>query len=239
MVFQNVKILIIIPAYNEEKSIERVIEHLQANYPQYDYLIVNDGSKDRTEEICKEKGYHYITLPVNLGIGGGVQAGYLYAAQNGYDIAIQMDGDGQHNPEFIEKLIEPILKQEADMVIGSRFIEKEGFQTSFMRRFGINIIKYVIKLCCGVTITDTTSGFRATSKSLTSFFANNYAQDYPEPEAIVASVLNHYRVKEVPVLMNERKEGVSSISGFKSAYYMIKVSLALLVYRFGFRMIKE
>lgn len=204
------KVLIIIPAYNEEKSIEKVVENLKNNYPQYDYLIVNDGSKDHTEEICQKNHYNYVSLPVNLGIGGGVQTGYLYATKNNYDIAIQIDGDGQHDPAYIEKLIEPIIAGEADMTIGSRFLEKEGFQTSFMRRLGINIIRCVIKLCCGVTITDTTSGFRATSKKLTKFFSENYAQDYPEPEAIVTSVLNGYCVKEVAVIMCERDAGVSS-----------------------------
>ena len=229
------KVLIIIPAYNEEKSIEKVVENLINNYPQYDYLIVNDGSTDRTEEICREKNYNFVTLPVNLGIGGGVQTGYMYAVKNDYDIAIQTDGDGQHNPEYIEKLIEPIVKGEADMTIGSRFIEKEGFQTSFMRRMGINIIKGVIKMCCGVTIKDNTSGFRASSKELTKYFSENYAQDYPEPEAIVTSVLNGYTVKEVPVVMNEREEGVSSINAAKSVYYMIKVSLALMIHRLGYQ----
>lgn len=229
------KVLIIIPAYNEEKSIEKVVENLEKNYPQYDYLIVNDGSKDRTEEICQKNHYNYVSLPVNLGIGGGVQTGYLYATKNDYDIAIQIDGDGQHDPAYIEKLITPIIAGEADMTIGSRFIEKEGFQTSFMRRLGINIIRFVIKMCCGVTITDTTSGFRASSKDLTKFFSENYAQDYPEPEAIVTSVLNGYRVKEVPVIMNERKAGVSSINALKSVYYMVKVSLALIVHRLGYR----
>ena len=229
------KVLVIIPAYNEEKSIERVVENLINNYPQYDYLIVNDGSTDRTEEICREKNYNFVTLPVNLGIGGGVQTGYMYAVKNDYDIAIQTDGDGQHNPEYIEKLIEPIVKGEADMTIGSRFIEKEGFQTSFMRRMGINIIKGVIKICCGVTIKDNTSGFRASSKELTKYFSENYAQDYPEPEAIVTSVLNGFTVKEVPVVMNEREEGVSSINAAKSVYYMIKVSLALMIHRLGYQ----
>ena len=229
------KVLIIIPAYNEEKSIEKVVENLNKNYPQYDYLIVNDGSKDHTEEICLKHHYNFVTLPINLGIGAGVQTGYMYAVKNDYDIAIQMDGDGQHNPEYIEKLIEPIVKGEADMTIGSRFIEKEGFQTSFMRRLGINIIRGVIKMCCGITVKDTTSGFRASSKKLTRYFSANYAQDYPEPEAIVTSVLNGYKVKEVPVVMNEREEGVSSINATKSVYYMIKVSLALILHRIGFQ----
>jgi len=227
------KILVIIPAYNEEENIEIVVNNLIENYPQYDYIIVNDGSNDSTEKICKDKNYSFLSLPVNLGIGGCVQAGYIYAVENDYDIAIQLDGDGQHDPVYIETLIKPIISGNSDMVIGSRFIEKEGFQTSIMRRFGIKIIKVVIKFCCGIDINDTTSGFRATSKSLNKFFSVNYAHDYPEPEAIVSSVLNGYKVIEVPVVMNERIGGESSIKHMKSAYYMIKVSLALIIHRIG------
>ena len=229
------KILIIIPAYNEQENIERVVDNLTEHYPQYDYLVVNDCSTDATGEILKRRGYNHISLPVNLGIGGAVQSGYLYAAQNGYDIAIQIDGDGQHDPAYIEKLIEPIVRGESDMTIGSRFIEKQGFQTSFMRRLGINLIRVIIKLCCGVTATDTTSGFRATSKELTAVFAKEYAQDYPEPEAIVAATLKGFRVSDVPVQMREREGGVSSINAKKSLYYMIKVSIALIILRIGTR----
>lgn len=227
------KVLIIIPAYNEEINIKNVVDNIIENYPQYEYIVVNDGSTDGTEKVCKGNNYNYISLPVNLGIGGCVQTGYLYSVKEDYDIAIQLDGDGQHNPQFIESLIEPIIKGQADMVIGSRFLKREGFQTTLLRRVGIRFIKSVIKFCCGMEITDTTSGFRATNKSLNAFFADNYAQDYPEPEAIVASVLSGYKVQEMPVIMNERLGGVSSISGFKSAYYMIKVSLALLLYHLG------
>ena len=229
------KILIIIPAYNEQENIERVVDNLTEHYPQYDYLVVNDCSTDATGEILKKRGYNHISLPVNLGIGGAVQSGYLYAAQNGYDIAIQIDGDGQHDPAYIEKLIEPIVRGESNMTIGSRFIEKQGFQTSFMRRLGINLIRVIIKLCCGVTATDTTSGFRATSKELTAVFAKEYAQDYPEPEAIVAATLKGFRVSDVPVQMREREGGVSSINAKKSLYYMIKVSIALIILRIGTR----
>ncbi len=233
------KILIIIPAFNEEESIEKVVDNIIENFPQYDYLVVNDCSTDSTEAILKKNGYRYISLPVNLGIGGGVQSGYLYAMQNDYDIAIQIDGDGQHDPAYIEKLIAPIVAGEADMAIGSRFIEKEGFQTSFMRRLGINLIRGIIKLCCGVKATDTTSGFRATSKELTAYFATHYAQDYPEPEAIVAAALNGFRVTDVPVKMREREGGVSSINAKKSLYYMIKVSIALIILRIGMRRKKK
>ena len=227
------KVLVIVPAYNEEESIELVIKNLKKCVPQVDYIIINDCSTDQTERICKENDFAYLTLPVNLGIGGGVQSGYQYAVENDYDIAIQMDGDGQHDPEYLEILIQPLLKGQADMVIGSRFITKDGFQSSAMRRAGIVFLKKLIQFCCGVKITDTTSGFRATSKELTSFFAEDYAQDYPEPEAIIATVLNGFKIQEVPVVMQERQGGESSINAFKSIYYMIKVSLAIIIYRLG------
>ena len=225
------RILVIIPAYNEEKNIVNVVNSLKSKSPDIDYLIINDCSKDSTEEVIKENGFNYVSLPVNLGIGGGVQTGYKYAVKNNYDIAIQFDGDGQHEAEYIEKLIEPIIQGEADMVIGSRFIENEGFQTSFMRRFGINVLKVLLKICCKQKVTDATSGFRATNKQLTKRFSEIYAEDYPEPEAIIDAVLSGYKVCEIPVIMHERTEGESSINAFKSVYYMIKVSIAIILCR--------
>ena len=139
------RILIIIPAYNEAENIQKVIEAVRNSVPEMDYIVVNDCSVDDTEKICKQNRYQYISLPVNLGIGGGVQTGYLYALQNGYDIAIQLDGDGQHDPSYIHELIEPIINNEADIVIGSRFISKEGFQSSIPRRFGIKFLSFIIK----------------------------------------------------------------------------------------------
>lgn len=227
------KVLIIIPAYNESKNIEKVVDNLVENYPQYDYIVINDCSTDNTEEILKRRKYNYVSLPVNLGIGGGVQSGYLYAVQNDYDIAIQMDGDGQHNPAFIERLIAPIVSGNADITIGSRFIDKKGFQTSFLRRLGNRFISLVIKICCGVNATDTTSGFRASGRKASEFFSLNYAQDYPEPEAIVSAALNGFKMQDVSVEMNERMGGVSSINARRSVYYMIKVSLALIICRIG------
>ena len=223
------KVLVIIPAYNEQDSIEQVIAELKAAAPEYDYVVINDCSKDNTPKILKAGGYSHVNLPANLGIGGGVQTGYLYAVQNGYDIAVQMDGDGQHDPKYLRKVVEPVMNGEADMVIGSRFLEKEGFQTSFMRRTGIKFLKSLIKLCCGVTVLDNTSGFRATCAGLNEYFSQHYAQDYPEPEAIIAAVKAGYRVKEVPVVMRERQGGVSSIRPLHSIYYMVKVSLAIIM----------
>ncbi|MDY2861307.1 MAG: glycosyltransferase family 2 protein [Oscillospiraceae bacterium] len=229
------KILVIIPCYNEQESIERVIENLKANAPFADYLIVNDCSTDKTLRILQANGMNYINNPVNLGIGGGVQAGYLYARENGYDVAVQMDGDGQHDPKYLEKVCAPVIDGTYDMCIGSRFIEKEGFQSSFMRRLGINIISFMIKLFTGKKIYDVTSGYRACNKELINFFADNYADDYPEPEAIITSVLSGFKVGEVPVVMVERQGGTSSIRSLKSAYYMIKVCLALVVDRIKVR----
>ena len=230
-----VKILIIIPCYNEEENLERVVARLKKEAPQVDFLIVNDCSTDSSAAICKANGWRFLDLPTNLGIGGGVQSGYQYAAANDYDITVQMDGDGQHDPAYLEAVLAPVIAGELDMAIGSRFITKEGFQTSFMRRLGIRIISTTIRLLCGARVLDVTSGFRACNKALTAFYARQYAQDYPEPEAIVSAVLNGYRVGEVPVVMQERMGGVSSINLLRSAYYMIKVPLALLVYRLSIR----
>ncbi|MBE5946102.1 MAG: glycosyltransferase family 2 protein [Lachnospiraceae bacterium] len=223
--------LVIIPAYNEAENIVNTVTTLTTTCPFVDYVIINDCSKDDTAKICKENGYNFVSLPINLGIGGGMQTGYKYAMENGYDIAIQFDGDGQHNAEYIKDIIKPIEDGEADLVIGSRFINKEGFQTSFMRRFGINVLGAVLRICGKVKVTDATSGFRAASRPVIEFFSNYYAQDYPEPEAIIATSVSGFRIKEVPVVMNERTAGVSSISSFKSVYYMVKVTLAILIYK--------
>lgn len=229
------RVLVIIPAFNEEENILKTVTGLKEKCPDYDYVVINDCSTDSTLKLLDEEKINHLSLPVNLGIGGCVQTGYKYALENGYDIAVQMDGDGQHNPEYIPALISPIEKKEADMTVGSRFIEKKGFQTSFMRRLGIKWISGVIKLCCGLKITDTTSGFRAANKDLIALFSNDYAKDYPEPEAIVLASRHGYAVKEVPVVMNEREGGVSSIRAFKSVYYMIKVTIALFVVKLSVR----
>ncbi len=225
------KVLVIIPAYNEAENIVNTVNELTSECPDVDYIIVNDCSQDNTKQICESHGFNYISLPINLGIGGGIQTGYKYAVEYGYDVAIQFDGDGQHNAKYISSLVEPIEKGEASLVIGSRFIDKEGFQTSFMRRMGIGLLGFALRICGGVKITDATSGFRAVSKDLIEFFAKNYAQDYPEPESIIAARLSGFSIKEVPVVMNERTAGVSSINPLKSVYYMIKVTLAILMYR--------
>lgn len=223
------KNLIIIPAFNEEESLADVVEDIKQNAPNFDYIIINDCSTDSTLKICRKNNFNFIDLPLNLGIGGAVQTGYMYAYENGYDYAVQIDGDGQHDPKFIEAMLEEIKTSGADMVIGSRFIEHKGFQTSGMRRFGIKWMKNLIKLLTGAVITDSTSGLRMGNRKVIEEFARLYPKDYPEPESEVFLLNRGYKIKEVPVIMRERQGGVSSISPFKSAYYMIKVSIALII----------
>ena len=225
------KTILIIPAYNEQDNIANTILDIKRNADNVDYVVINDCSTDATKSVLKAKKANYLDLPVNLGIGGGVQAGYLYALEHGYDIAIQFDGDGQHDAAYIKDLIAPIESGQADVVIGSRFIQKEGFQSSFMRRLGIKFLSKLIYILCGVQVSDVTSGMRAVNKKMIREFSNNYAQDYPEPEAILASGLLGARIVEVPVRMHERQNGVSSINTLKSIYYMIKVTLALVIGR--------
>lgn len=228
------KILIIIPAYNEQGNIINTIADIKKHLPDADYVVINDCSTDNTKKILLENGANFIDLPVNLGIGGGVQTGYKYALEQGYDIAIQFDGDGQHKAEYLNDLITIIENQKADIVIGSRFIKNEGFQSSAIRRFGINFLSRLIKLLSGADVKDVTSGMRAVNKKYITFFAENYAQDYPEPEAILAANLDGAKIKEIPVQMAERASGNSSINSIKSIYYMIKVSMALIIHRFAY-----
>ncbi|WP_413307047.1 glycosyltransferase family 2 protein [Bacillus sp. 1P10SD] len=222
------KVLVIVPAYNEEQGIKHVVESFK-NINNVDILVINDCSKDKTSIVCRDFGLKVIDLPTNLGIGGAVQTGYKYALLNGYDIAIQVDGDGQHNPSYIKELIKPIIAGEADLVIGSRYLEHKGFQSSFFRRLGINYFSLLIKLLQKKKITDPTSGFRAANKKVIELFSNRYPIDYPEPESIVYLLRNNYQIEEIPVVMNERVGGESSINAFKSVYYMIKVSTAIII----------
>ena len=225
------KVLLIIPAYNEEESLRSLIEEIKAVCPEVDYLVVNDCSSDDTERLLEELGANYITLPCNMGIGGAVQSGYRYAAQNGYDIAIQIDGDGQHDVRFVKDMVNLIEDKQADVVIGSRFIDKEGFQSSQARRIGIRILSVLIRLMCGAKVKDVTSGFRAVNRRFIELFAENYPDDYPEPEVIVTAKLYGAVIKELPVIMRERTTGKSSINLKRSIYYMIKVSLAIIICR--------
>ncbi|HHJ7306819.1 TPA: glycosyltransferase family 2 protein, partial [Streptococcus pyogenes] len=212
-------------------NIVNTIRTIESDAPDFDYIIIDDCSTDNTLAICQKQGFNVISLPINLGIGGAVQTGYRYAQRCGYDVAVQVDGDGQHNPCYLEKMVEVLVQSSVNMVIGSRFITKEGFQSSFARRIGIKYFTWLIALLTGKKITDATSGLRLIDRSLIERFANHYPDDYPEPETVVDVLVSHFKVKEIPVVMNERQGGVSSISLTKSVYYMIKVTLAILVVR--------
>ena len=223
--------LLIIPAYNESNSIESVVQNIRQKCAEVDYLVVNDCSLDDTRMKLDRIGASYISAPVNLGIGGAVQAGYKYALLNGYDIAIQVDGDGQHDVSYIPQMIEIIKADRADIVIGSRFIAKEGFQSSGLRRAGISFLSGLIHVLCGKKIKDVTSGFRAVNRKYIQLYANDYPDDYPEPEAIVTALISGGRIMEIPVVMKEREYGESSINFKRSVYYMIKVTLAVIICR--------
>lgn len=230
---EQMRVLVIIPAYNESATIQKVVADLLASTASTnidcDYIVVNDGSMDRTEAVLSQSDLSHITLPVNMGIGAAVQTGYIYAFQNGYDAAVQMDGDGQHPPKFIPDLIAPLEKDEADFVIGSRFLSAGGFRSSALRRFGIRFLSGSIRLATGKRVYDVTSGFRAVNRKGIALFADRYAKDYPEPESIVHALKYGLRLVEVPVEMAPRETGQSSIGSMGSAYYMIKVTLAVLL----------
>lgn len=228
------RILIIIPAYNEEDSIEKVADNLITNFPQYDYVIVNDGSTDRTKKVCQNNDYEVLHLPVNMGIGGAVQTGYRYAWDNDYDMAVQIDGDGQHDVSFLEGMIRCMEEEQADCVIGSRFVEKEGFQSSGIRRVGIRFLSFLGWLLTGVRVKDITSGFRLVNRRFIQIFSQDYPADYPEPEAMIITAVHGGRIREYPVVMREREGGISSITLKKSVYYMFKVTLAMLIRRLSF-----
>lgn len=228
------KRLIIIPAFNEADNIESLISEIARLDYACDYVIIDDGSLDDTRAICNRNNLTYIHLPINSGIGVAVQTGYKYAFENGYDIAIQIDGDGQHGVGYLQKVVNPIEKGECDIAIGSRFLEKKGFQSSFSRRVGIVFLSNLIWICTGVKVRDVTSGFRAVNKKFIDVYARDYSSDYPEPEAIVTAVMCRGKIKEIPVEMRERQNGSSSINMWRSFYYMIKVTLAILVKRISY-----
>lgn len=228
------KIIIVIPAYNEEENIlntyNTIVEYNKKNKTNYDVIVVNDGSKDRTEEILTENKINHIKLIQNLGIGGAVQTGYKYAYENGYDIAVQYDGDGQHDVDYVKTITDPIINDDADFVIGSRFIkkDKDNFNTTFSRRMGINLISFFIKLVTKKKVYDTTSGFRAVNKDIIEFFSHDYPAEYPEPISTTQLLQKKYRLKEVPVKMKARIGGKSSIGSWKNVYYMINVIISII-----------
>lgn len=233
------KILLIIPAYNEEENILNTIMSIekfkQKNSHNYtytiDYVVINDGSTDKTKEILEKNKINAVHLVMNLGIGGAVQTGYRYAEEYKYDIAVQFDGDGQHDINSLDSVVLPILKQEADFVIGSRFLpnQKADFQTTFMRRVGIKILSFLIYLSSRTKVYDVTSGYRACNKEIIAYFSKKYPTSYPEPESTVHLLKKKFKINEVAVNMMERSGGQSSIRSFTSVKYMVEVSIAIIV----------
>ena len=227
-------ILLIIPAYNEEENIlntyKTIVDYNKKNNTNYEVIVINDGSVDQTKNILEENKIPHINLVHNLGIGGAVQTGYKYAYEHGYDIAIQFDGDGQHDVSYVKNLVKPIIAKKADFVIGSRFIGNiSEFKTSGARRLGIRIISFFIKLASGIKIYDTTSGFRASNKDIIREFAKDYPLEYPEPITTVELQKKGYYISEVAVNMKARSGGKSSIHTWKNVYYMINVCLSIII----------
>lgn len=223
------KCLIIVPAYNEEKNIYNVVTSIKNNNIFSDVIVINDGSEDNTYFEAKRAGAEVINLRENLGIGGAVQTGYIYALNKGYDVAVQIDGDGQHDPRDLDKLIEQMKENNFDMIIGSRFIEKTNYIPSIFRAIGIRYFSKLVSILCKSNYYDTTSGYRLINKKGIRLFAEYYPKDYPEVETIVYACKNGLMVKEIGVNMRQRHEGKSSITPIKSIYYMIKVTLSTLI----------
>jgi glycosyltransferase involved in cell wall biosynthesis len=225
---RNSDILVIIPAYNEEATLARTVHELKRHTP-YDFVVIDDGSKDGTADIIREEGFPSLRHAVNLGIGGSMQSGYRYAQQNGYAYAIQLDADGQHRPEDIAKLVEEIGRSGCDMVIGSRFVRRSGYRGSPMRRIGIFYFHWLVRLLTGVRIYDPTSGFRIVNRRTIELFSRSYPTDYPEVEVLVSLAKRGLRMKEIGVEMRSRQGGASSINWKKSVYYMMKVTMFSLI----------
>jgi len=224
-----VRALAIVPAWNEERSLPEVLEEIRQAAPSWDVCVVDDGSSDGTASVAREKGAVLLRLPINLGIGGAVQTGYLWARDHGYDVAAQIDGDGQHDPRHLAAALQPIQAGMADFVIGSRYLGSDGFRSTALRRAGTRYLSWFLRLRCGARVTDPTSGFRVAGRRAIELFAADYPSDYPEPEAIAFAIRGGLRVQEVPVLMRGRQHGTSSIGPGRTLYYLVKVSLALLL----------
>ena len=221
--------LAVIPAFNEEDSIAGVIAEIRAADPGFEAVVVDDGSKDRTADVAEAAGAHVVRHPYNLGIGGAVQTGLQYARDHAFDVAVQVDGDAQHDPAEIPKILAPIVEGKADVVVGSRFLGEGEYEPPVTRLLGIRLLARIVSLLVRQRVTDTTSGFRASNRRAISLFASDYPHDYPEVEAMVLLFRHRLKLVEVPVHMRLRGAGASSITFWRSAYYMLKVLLALFV----------
>jgi glycosyltransferase involved in cell wall biosynthesis len=217
-----------------------VIEEIRAFDPGFDIVVVDDGSVDRTAAVAAATGARVLRLPFNLGIGGAVQTGFRFAFENGYDLAVRVDGDGQHDPAQLGRILEPLLRGEADIVVGSRFAaDGDGYRSSRTRRIGIRILASVVSGIVRQRVTDTTSGFQAVNRHGIALFARDYPHDYPEVEATIMVFRHRLRLREVPVSMRERAGGRSSITTLRSIYYMVKVLLAIFVGLFRRHVVPE
>lgn len=225
------KILIIIPAYNEEVCIPEVLERIKQANAAFDTLVIDDSSKDHTAEVARNYGSKVIRLPANLGVGGAVQTGFIYAVRNGYDFVVQHDGDGQHDPDYFQKVLTPLLQGKADCVIGSRYTKEDpdrDYKTPLSRKLGMQFSSSLLKLASGQYITDTTSGFRALNYKAFEYFSREYPTDHPEAEALLMLMRKGFRVCEVPVKMRCRQAGSSSINWVKSIIYPFRVLVGFL-----------
>jgi glycosyltransferase involved in cell wall biosynthesis len=227
----DVRRLAIVPAFNEEEAIGRLVEEIRTIDRHLEIVVVDDGSHDRTPEVARAAGARVLRLPFNLGIGGAVQTGFRYAHENDFELAVRVDGDGQHDPAQLSAVIEPVVHGEADIVVGSRYLSAggDGYRSSVPRRMGIRILAGIVSRLTGQRITDPTSGFQALNRKAIALFAADYPHDYPEVEALVLLLRHRLRLREVPIEMRPRAAGRSSIQTLSSGYYMVKVLLALLV----------
>lgn len=223
------RVLIIVPAFNEAKNLPAVLAGLREKVPEHEVCVVDDGSSDDTSAVAAAAGATVLRSPLNLGIGGAVQTGYLWAREHGFEAAVQIDGDGQHDPAYLAPVLAELERGEADLVIGSRFREQDGYKSTAIRRAGIRYLSWFLRLRSGARVTDPTSGFRAANRRAIELFASHYPSDYPEPESIALAVRSLLRVREVPVRMRERAHGQSSITLWRTVYYLVKVSLSLLL----------
>jgi glycosyltransferase involved in cell wall biosynthesis len=235
-----VRRIALVPAFNEQQNVGRVIEEIRAFDPGLDIVVIDDGSVDGTAAAAREHGATVLCLPFNLGIGGAVQTGFRYAFEHEYELAVRVDGDGQHDPAQLDRVIAPVLAGEADIAVGSRFVEaSQGYRSSRSRRVGIRLLALVVSRIVGRRVTDTTSGFQALNSKGIALFARDYPHDYPEVEATVMVSRHRLRAVEVPVSMRERSSGRSSITAVRSIYYMLKVLLAIFVGLFRRNVVPE